>query len=263
MHTIEEVVRETTDDPAELVDPYAAFAHEQVEWTTGVEHYQSISSRKLLKMLGCKTGQVPNFNAYLDQSKEHDPWDAEDASWFGEESADRVPLELRWHQLVGVVRMMDQFFLPADERAEEVVPSILLMDEVGLGKTLQVAAVVAFIIHFRDYYDKHGKFPGKYGALHCVGPLSEADELCPLLCSPLHQPITSGCTVQETFPTRRSSSSFHRLCRTSGSLSFIGSSLRNRLTSYLMLAMPTGREESFTGMRWRKSRSGLQVVVSF
>lgn len=167
MIELEEVIRLSDDVPLNLLEPFSAFASANNDWTSGVEHYQSTSADALLEMLGRQSSDspmVPGFNRFLDRTKEHDPWDKEERKWFRRDSVDRLPLRLRWHQLVGVVRMLDQFFTPPGEAfSDHKAPAILLMDEVGLGKTLQVAAVMAFIIYFRSYYEKNGRFPGKYG----------------------------------------------------------------------------------------------------
>jgi hypothetical protein len=40
---------------------------------------------------------------------------------------------------------------------------ILLMDDVGVGKTLQLVGFIALLTYFRAYYDEHGSFPGEFG----------------------------------------------------------------------------------------------------
>jgi SNF2 family DNA or RNA helicase len=39
----------------------------------------------------------------------------------------------------------------------------LLMDDVGLGKTIQVLGFYAFVSWFREYHKKQGKYPGCFG----------------------------------------------------------------------------------------------------
>jgi SNF2 family DNA or RNA helicase len=40
------------------------------------------------------------------------------------------------------------------------------MDEVGLGKTLQIVAFICFLTWYRDYYARHNDFPGRFGMLY-------------------------------------------------------------------------------------------------
>ncbi len=40
---------------------------------------------------------------------------------------------------------------------------LLLMDQVGIGKTMQLVGLIAVIAYFIDYHDKNHKFPGAYG----------------------------------------------------------------------------------------------------
>ena len=55
------------------------------------------------------------------------------------------PLAPRWHQLVGIVKIVMQAF-----KGEP----LMLMDEVGVGKTLQLVGAIATLTFFRDFYEK-------------------------------------------------------------------------------------------------------------
>jgi SNF2 family DNA or RNA helicase len=125
-----------------------------INWEEGVEEFSCFPQADLWNALGISDSAVPFFNKKMDPDGQHDPWTEEGHNWF-EQSENGIPLQLRWHQLVGVVKMMENAFLGKP---------ILLMDGVGLGKTIQVAAFLALLIWFREYYQVHGKFPGKFGA---------------------------------------------------------------------------------------------------
>lgn len=61
-----------------------------------------------------------------------------------EDDADAAPLRLLWHQLVGVSSIVKKLFV--EHRGLTKVPGLLLVDNVGLGKTAKVMAVIATII---------------------------------------------------------------------------------------------------------------------
>ena len=45
---------------------------------------------------------------------------------------------------------------------------ILLVNEVGVEKTLQVITTILLLANFRNYYAKHKKFSGIFGTLHTL-----------------------------------------------------------------------------------------------
>lgn len=125
-----------------------------VEWKEGVEELGKVSEESLWTMLGFPEQKLPFLQEWADSSATIDPWSTDGQAWLKEESADRLPLKPRWHQLVGIYRML--------ERAFEGKP-VLLMDGVGLGKTLQVLGTIACLSFYRNYYSAHKKFPGHFG----------------------------------------------------------------------------------------------------
>jgi hypothetical protein len=124
-----------------------------VEWSEGVEEFHDLSMDDLWALLGLAEKAVPFFNATQDPFSNNDPWTKEGHQWLKENGKD---LELRWHQLVGVVKMLYNAFAGRP---------VLLMDEVGLGKTIQLTACIAILAYYRDYYATHQRFPGAFGAL--------------------------------------------------------------------------------------------------
>jgi hypothetical protein len=127
-----------------------------INWMEGVEEYKSLTRDAVFTCLGYKG--IPGFNRTFDPTGVHDPWSYEDGEWFktSEDVADLVP---RWHQLVGILKMTKCAF--------DGQP-ILLMDEVGLGKTMQVAGLIATLAYYRDYFAEHSRFPG----IFCEGKTS-------------------------------------------------------------------------------------------
>ncbi len=72
------------------------------------------------------------------------PWD--DSAAFNNEDlqADKMftPIELRWHQLAGVHAVLRRIL---SVKSSDITPGILIADEVGLGKTLQSLAIIAWL----------------------------------------------------------------------------------------------------------------------
>ena len=146
------------------------------EWTEGTEEFHHLTTNELIKVLGIPNNHIPGFNMFECVEGIHDPW--VDHAFFLEAaqqwndqqktiaSGGVIPLDLkqrwrtlepRWHQFLGMYKMMLNFF--------DGKPT-LLMDEVGLGKTMQVVGVIALLDYYRSYFAVHDKFPGQFGASH-------------------------------------------------------------------------------------------------
>ncbi|KAG2097976.1 uncharacterized protein F5147DRAFT_777839 [Suillus discolor] len=122
------------------------------QWSEGVEEYNHLSEDDLWTILGLPEKQIPFFNLLQDSYGNYDPWTEDGQTWLKENGE---PLALRWHQLVGLVKMVKNAFCEMP---------VLLMDEVGLGKTIQVTALIAVLSFYREYYSMHNCFPGKIAA---------------------------------------------------------------------------------------------------
>lgn len=149
----EELANSDDSDDQLSLDDDLDLDRAELEWTEGVEEYSKTPPDELWVMLGRPEMSIPFFNPKQDPEN-HDPWTPEGSKWLRDPS-NRVSLMLRWHQLVGVLKMVENAF--------EKKP-VLLMDGVGLGKTIQVAAFIAFLAWYREHFSVHGKFPGKFGA---------------------------------------------------------------------------------------------------
>ena len=64
----------------------------------------------------------------------------------------RKPLHLKWHQLVGVVKLI---------KCTLQSNAVLLMDEVGMGK--KVITYFAVLVYYYEFYDKRKRYPGMWG----------------------------------------------------------------------------------------------------
>ncbi|KAJ7914639.1 P-loop containing nucleoside triphosphate hydrolase protein [Mycena leptocephala] len=120
---------------------------------TSLEEYSHLSVDQLWVLLGLPDKAIPFFNTKLDPTGLHNPWTEEGNAFFEDDRNSKINLTPRWHQLVGLYKMMNMAFI-----AEPVV----LMDEVGLGKTLQIIALVACLAYYRDYYHQKKYFPGAF-----------------------------------------------------------------------------------------------------
>jgi hypothetical protein len=87
------------------------------------------------------------------------PWD--DSAAFQNEDllkTDKAftPIELRWHQLAGVHAILRRMLSP---EPSHVSPGILIADEVGLGKTLQSLAIVAWLTESAGRTSRNSTLP--------------------------------------------------------------------------------------------------------
>jgi hypothetical protein len=114
---------------------------EAEEWSEGVEDLKNATPETLYRLLGLDEPHIPGFNKYI----------VEDVEAGGEAKE----FHMRWHQLVGTVKLL--------ERALTSDP-VLLMDDVGLGKTTQVLAMFAMLEYYRKYHELHMRYPsGNWG----------------------------------------------------------------------------------------------------
>lgn len=126
-----------------------------LDWHEGTEELSELSEDQLWTGLGLKdTKELPLFQSYTDPDGTIDPWSDEGEKWLASEENPREVLRPRWHQLVGIYRML--------ERAFEGEP-VLLMDGVGIGKTFQVIGFISCMAFYHHFFKKNGKFPGSFG----------------------------------------------------------------------------------------------------
>jgi hypothetical protein len=149
-----ELHRLSEDGPSEIdLEP-----HDLVDWTEGVEHLQSKTPEELYLMLGFKDGKIPflvdqidveGVLAALPQADDVAP----------KRLTTMQPFAMKWHQLVAVVKMM--------ECALTSLP-VMLMDDVGIGKTLEVIAFFAVLAYYRKFYSETKRYPGIWGAYYIL-----------------------------------------------------------------------------------------------
>jgi hypothetical protein len=124
------------------------------DWKSGVEEYDKCSKDNLWEHLGLSEKKLPFFQVRSDPDAAIDPWSEEGQQWLDDPTSLTQKLAPWWHQLVGILRLID--------RVLDCEP-VMLMDGVGVGKTMQAVGLIACLAHYREHYRKHGKFPGKFG----------------------------------------------------------------------------------------------------
>lgn len=143
----------TAEDEGEQINFEQPEPELEAEWAEGTDEFAKMSEADLWHYLGFSSQKIPFFNDRIDPSGKETPWTDEGAAFFAKADNGEI-LQPRWHQLVGICKMMQNAFAGK---------SVLLMDEVGLGKTLQAAAVTAILAFYREAKKETGKFPGHFG----------------------------------------------------------------------------------------------------
>ncbi|EGO04148.1 hypothetical protein SERLA73DRAFT_67867 [Serpula lacrymans var. lacrymans S7.3] len=155
-----------------------------VAWKEGVEEFADKTEDNLWWMLGLEQSHtLPHFQTKTDPTTTVKPWSNEGQKWLDKNQA-AVALTPKWHQLVGIVKMMDKML-----KGEPV----LLIDEVSVGKMMQAIGVVACAAYFRNFYDTHGKFPGIFGQYKCASTGANLPDYPTIIICPtnLHAQLTN------------------------------------------------------------------------
>jgi TATA-binding protein-associated factor len=125
----------------------------------GMEEEAKMTPASLAISLGYRTGIPPSFNTVRDRSG-LSPWDNPDS--FSHMNIDVLPdnltkLRLHWHQLAGNHSVLRSVLSQVPDTSR--VLGILIADEVGLGKTAQAIAVMAFFMQAVFLQQTHRKLP--------------------------------------------------------------------------------------------------------
>ncbi|KAN0128350.1 P-loop containing nucleoside triphosphate hydrolase protein [Lactarius tabidus] len=135
-----------TATPEELIELDLEPA-DPMDWREGVEELRMKTEDELYFMLGFKDKKIPFLASEIDAEADigAQPYENEDATDVAVSMRvlERQPLSLRWHQLVGLVKLV---------KCALTSEAVLLMDDVGLGKTLQVLAFFSVLAYYRQFY---------------------------------------------------------------------------------------------------------------
>ena len=136
--------------------PLVGSANVGGEWKTGTSDFEHMTIAEIKECLQWPVdakADAPFFNTHIDPARRVDPTNG--GPWDDTLNANAlVPLALQWHQWVGVACALVRIFkgLP-----------VFLMDDVGLGKTFQAIAVMAWLEYLRLRKAKSGKWGGIFG----------------------------------------------------------------------------------------------------
>ncbi|KAI6029961.1 hypothetical protein BKA83DRAFT_4489870 [Pisolithus microcarpus] len=151
--------------------------HIDIPWKEGVEDLGKFTEDELWAHLGLKEKKaIPMFQKYTDPDAAIEPWTDEGERWLNSPDSGREPLRARWHQLVGIFRMLQRAFQG---------DAVLLMDGVGIGKTFQVIGFIACLAWFRSHFEVHKKFPGSFANLKWQGKDGNIPDLPFLIVCPV------------------------------------------------------------------------------
>ncbi|KAI9069699.1 hypothetical protein FKP32DRAFT_1549581, partial [Trametes sanguinea] len=129
---------------------------ELADWKEGVEAYAKLTVDQMRLMLGLPSPHFPFFNKKQDPAGVHLPWSEEGRAAL--RSADATDLSPFWHQWVGVLKIADNMMSRKN---------VLLMDQVGVGKTMQAIGSIAVYEWLRLTYLEKGHYPDRFGESIC------------------------------------------------------------------------------------------------
>jgi len=112
----------------------------------GVDEMKGKTIEELSNLLGFIGARPVNWNSFRDKDNLVSGWDKDASADVRQRlengGPDTAPLQLLWHQLCGVAAIADRVWT---EEKKPDVHGVLLADDVGVGKTAQVMAFIAFL----------------------------------------------------------------------------------------------------------------------
>ena len=110
----------------------------------GVTAYKEKTYEELSMLLGFPEGRPPLFSKYRSKDTTINSWDdpEEESPKWSQGGEGLSSLTLKWHQLCGVASMVEKTFVQQKGGGT----NICLADDVGLGKSAQIMAFIAFLI---------------------------------------------------------------------------------------------------------------------
>ena len=119
------------------------------EWSEGMEHLKGKTPVELYQLLGLEKHTIPFFKVEaVKQDVSSDLGELETSTTTTEGTT------LQWYQLVRTVRALEQV---------ATSEPVLLMDDVGLGKTVQVITIFAMLAFYWAFFKVNKQYPGHWG----------------------------------------------------------------------------------------------------
>lgn len=110
----------------------------------GVVAYKNTSLEDLHKLLAFHDGRPIQFSKFRATDDRYDAWE-DDRERLWEKGGDgMVEIGAQWHQLTGVCSIVEKIFLDKDMPPK--MSHLLIADDVGLGKTVEIMMVLAFLM---------------------------------------------------------------------------------------------------------------------
>ncbi|KAH9846336.1 hypothetical protein C2E23DRAFT_708043, partial [Lenzites betulinus] len=123
------------------------------KWLEGVEEYKALTIDEMRQWMGLPTAYIPYFNQKIDIKGNTNPWSPEGRQAL--ESTYAAPLTPFWHQWIALTKINDN---AANKR------NTLILDQVGVGKTLQAVASIASYEWLRSYNEQKKTYPPRWVA---------------------------------------------------------------------------------------------------
>lgn len=171
VQAIDQAIRASLENITEGQEPFELDLDDTIniaDWKEGVEELSKVPEAELWRRLGLPNQMINLFQEWTDPNCIIAPWSEDGKLWLCDPSKGRVQLRPRWHQLVGILRILECAF-----QGEPV----LLMDGVGIGKTLQVVGAIACLAFYHKHYSRHNCFPGIFGKRFTQAVAAQGD-LC-------------------------------------------------------------------------------------
>lgn len=146
--------------PAVDVEMPDVGAEALADWEEGTSKFRHFRGEQLDQIIGWNGDgserDGPMFNTHIDPKRELDPHTTPEKFWAALDKGQLEPLRLLWAQKLGCTCAVDNVL--------RGLPFICL-DDVGLGKTIQAASIIAALEFMREAKDKHPQhqWPGSFG----------------------------------------------------------------------------------------------------
>jgi hypothetical protein len=110
----------------------------------GVVAYKNTSLQELQTLLAFQDGRPVQFSKFRASDDRYDAWEDEKERLWEKGGEGMVEIRAQWHQLTGVCSIVDKIFL--DAAMPPKTSHLLIADDVGLGKTVEIMMVLAFLM---------------------------------------------------------------------------------------------------------------------